>query len=440
MSLRPTIVLRVAQASLFAAAFSAGFNDIRISENIAVVDVFIVAAAIFAAIHSLARSAVPRVPVWMLFGLGALVFHVLVTTYFSDNAAEQADGAKLILAIGAFPLTTYVVLFRDERALSVAAIAFIAGGVTNALVSYLQVMGIAPPALGHSGREFLGRYSAMTVHPNHLGMHCALALSFALAPVLHARGSRILKLAYWVCVTVLAGGVFVSGSRAAIGASVAVLGVALFISSRHRRRFFVSVLVLGPLLMAVTTTYPSWSAQISEESPLRAVLHSFDRMFGRVDDVAESDAERKDAIVQAIDGWLSAPVFGNGYSDIRAGHNVYLQVLNAAGIVGFAAFFLILIGGLWSSLRLVATSTYSTSRLILLGGAGCIVGYLVFGLVQNGIYDRFLYVPLGLILAAASLHRTRGHVRTCGQDNHRVSSERFFRDDRLLVRRANISR
>ncbi len=405
MSANAPIILLAAQVCLVAAIYSAGFNDIRLQENVAVVDAFIVLSAAFGAAHYLLKIAVPRIPVWMGAGLMILVFHALIAAYFSDNAADQGDAMKLLLAIGVFPLTIFLVLFRDERALMICALAFVAGGLTNALVSYLQITGLAPPAIGYSDRTFINRYSALTVHPNHLGIHCALALSFVFAPMLHGRLSRVLKLAYFASVTVLIGGVLVSGSRAAIIASVGSFSAIMMIGARRWRTIVFAVLVSAPIIVLFVSTSHMWSSYLPADSPLQSAAYSLDRMFGRIDDVSDSDAERKDAIAEAITSWYSAPIFGNGYADLRAAHNIYFQLLNAAGLVGFFAFFLILSGGLFTAIKLITKGGISPSNLILIGGAGSIVSYFIFGLVQNGIYDRFLYVPLGFILAGSSVPR-----------------------------------
>jgi hypothetical protein len=129
------------------------------------------------------------------------------------------------------------------------------------------------------------------------------------------------------------------------------------------------------------------------------LLVGSDRLLDPASGEATSDAVRSVSTQTALHGFLEHPVFGAGYSVARDALNIYLQALHAGGLVGLLAFLGALFSAIGAALRHSHHAAYAGDRAISSALAVSIGVWLVFGIFQNAIYDRYLFVPSGLILA-----------------------------------------
>lgn len=112
----------------------------------------------------------------------------------------------------------------------------------------------------------------------------------------------------------------------------------------------------------------------------------------------QSDANRVDVLYTTFNSFLEKPFFGRGFANSLEAHNIYLQVATAAGLFGLLGFALIL----FTAIRPIFMPQLGSLRWLALPP----VAYLVAGLVANTLWDRFVWVLVGL--AVLSLPRPGG--------------------------------
>jgi len=121
----------------------------------------------------------------------------------------------------------------------------------------------------------------------------------------------------------------------------------------------------------------------------------------------QSDSVRRqtwqDSIAQAGDHL----VVGSGFVVVRSAHNIYLQLLGAGGALALGAFLAYMISLMRRARRLALARNGSPPWLMALaaGSGASVCVWLLYGMVGNAIYDRYLYVPVGLVLALGLVHR-----------------------------------
>ena len=105
-----------------------------------------------------------------------------------------------------------------------------------------------------------------------------------------------------------------------------------------------------------------------------------------------------------MEGFASSPILGTGFATVRDAHDIYLQLLQAGGILALLSFIVFVAGSLLTGLHLSRSASLSKPhRTLALALIASIVTWLVAGLAQNYVYDRYLYMPFALLLALAIL-------------------------------------
>ena len=128
---------------------------------------------------------------------------------------------------------------------------------------------------------------------------------------------------------------------------------------------------------------------------------SIDRLTGAVS-VDASDAERLVLYEAALADFASSPLLGVGYAGVRAAHNIYLQFLESAGVIGFLLWAGYLVATLRLALSVSVPGSARAAAYLAIACASGLAGWLAFGFAQNALYDRFLMVPVGLLLGLAA--------------------------------------
>ena len=118
-----------------------------------------------------------------------------------------------------------------------------------------------------------------------------------------------------------------------------------------------------------------------------------------------SDAIRRQYIDDSLEYIRDRPFVGYGFEWIEVSHNIYLQLLLSGGLFALIGYLLVMAGYLREAIRL--RSRLSGLRLDLLTAASVsIITYLVLGLVLPDIVDRYLYLPVALVLSMSALARS----------------------------------
>lgn len=377
------------------------WNGVHVGSN-AIVDFVMVPATALVLIHLLTVRRSPPIPAWLLApGLGIGVA-ALITAIFpparslvSDpliaqiqaagislgSRSDATSAAKFEVGIVVVPLLIAAVAtnpalvrrFADLWAMSCLVSAMIAVG------DLTHITHLGPVLPGAEGRQ-----SGLTTQPNHLGLTCAMALPLVI--LWFTRGGRW-RLAAFGGAAVLLLAVYASGSRAATGAAaVAVLGTVAF--QPKLKRLLPSVLPVTGMLALAVLFFSSAPAGVAQHV----------RLSGSAANVAASDQQRSFAATIALSDIQARPIEGVGFAVIDDAHNIYLQLLAAGGIITFAAFLIYVSGIARLVFRLAPSEEGELARALGL----VLLVWLLNGFIGNQVADRYLFVPVGLLLALST--------------------------------------
>lgn len=303
--------------------------------------------------------------------LGAGAAFVVAGLFASAVAEVPASSLNMLLrlVVGALLLPLAYMAWRPGRAIVVTmACAYLVGNVANVVAAY------AVGSVGDGGRRI-----GYSTHPNIMGL-CAM-LAIALMPFLLEALPRAWRPVVLAATAVCAWGVWISGSRAALIAAVAVLALWVVVS----RSVPVALSLVG---LAIP---PLWyvGANIND---LTASDNALGRLLGG-GSAQGSDLERQMIAREAWDAFLDHPLLGNGLSDVLKAHNIYLQVAAAVGVIGFVLFLLLLGSTVLRSLRLDGVG----ALLVL----PCL-GYCMVGMMTTILWDRYVWAVLALPFLASA--------------------------------------
>ena len=319
--------------------------------------------------------------------LAAAVLFVVAGLVTASTATSGAD----LLQLGQFVLamvgTTLIIgwAIRDTDLAARAADAWAVGATVSSLVAVLDFAlhtGIGPHV---SGVAFAGREAGLTLQPNDLGVTAAIVIPWVTVRLISVRSIR--SGVWWSSVFgLLIAGILVSGSRSALLA-VPAGEIALLMVGRGVSRRLVPLFVGGGAVIGLVAIAARFSGSQS--------FVAINRLTGTSASVAESDSTRVERYHVAISSFLSHPIVGTGFQSIRQALDIYFQLAASGGVLALTGFAIFVLWVIRSDRALVRAAP--AGHLRNLGGAlaGAMVVWLVYGLFQNGIYERYLYVAAG---------------------------------------------
>ncbi|WP_341580059.1 O-antigen ligase family protein [Microbacterium schleiferi] len=277
---------------------------------------------------------------------------------------------SIVVVIAAFTLP-----IRTERQLELVAAAFVIGACVNsisAVLDYLNVFDVT--AFTASDRLNDTRPPGLTTHSNQLALVTYLALPFAY----HLTGRRPI---WGVSIAVLAAGAFATGSRGALIGAVIVTVLYILISGRRVFGKF-TIAILAAIVVILVATELGLTTGLT-------------RLTGDAS-ADQSDVERVRRAQVALSEFFANPITGVGFTTGEA-HNFYLEVARSGGLVTlvimvvFAA--TVLIAG-WRVRRQVAIAVPALASASI---------WFIMAFQQNSLNVRFIWVPVGFVLAAVAL-------------------------------------
>lgn len=342
-------------------------------------DLFLVPAAMMLGFRHVV-SWDKNVPLWLL-GSAATIF---VAGLLSQVAFGNLPSRSIVILVQLCISLVYVPLVvslgvRNSSQLRRLSALFVMSAAISASFGLLEFLGITDVASrisGFSGFPYNGgRPAGFTAHPNQLGLVCVLA--FPLAMELFRR-SRL-----WASsLLLLVAGVMVSGSRTALAGLV----VAAFVMLWIRGTISTTRLVKGTVALAL----------VGAMATAAGVDVTLDRVLSDDNAVAEATEARTDSVRTAVSDIKAHPLTGVGFGGNA--HSLYVQILQGAGVFALAGF-------AWFGQRTLRIAR-SMRAHPLAGAAGAsMMTWLITGLVHPGLYERYLYVPAGIILGARILAR-----------------------------------
>ncbi len=379
------------------------WNGIRVGGG-ALGDLFMALAFAAVLAHVVAEKRALPLPPWLflagigffLAGLLSMIFpppaEVVQSSVLTQTTIKLQDGAlglasipsnsgtlvKYELSLVLIPLLIATVATSQRRCLRLVNL-WTAGAMVNAFVGladYGGVAHLAPVAIAGN------RSAGLTVQSNYLALTCVLAIPTAM---LWLGRSRRWTLAGLIGVPLLLGGVYSSGSRA--GTVAALLAVAATVAAvpRFRPRLAL-VLPLGGMALVLVLMFTNVGSK---------VLHQI--RLGSASSTSGSDYQRS---LQAQVAWTqiqARPLDGVGFSVIANAHDIYLELLDAGGVIALASF-VVFVGGLAGAARRSMSGLLREESVVL---AVAVVAWLINGVFDNQLADKYLYVVPGLLLAAS---------------------------------------
>ena len=353
------------------AAFTLSWNGIRVpGAPLTVGDVPLLAlgAAVFILPRRPATTAKGK---WMLRGSVLIVCGAVIGSVF----AADRMGALGFAIVRSMPVVLTLLIVRrwnpGPQLVALAMRAFVLGVTVSAAAGVSIV------------RPNNGRAYGLTHHPNQLAADCIMALGITVVVLLW--GTQQSKRVYWICAPILMYGLLESGSRAGV---LALGGVAFAVAFRAwklgwRAAQIGGVVLIGALLVGGVIGIPRAKA--------------IDRLY--LEESPRSDAERYENLSAEINRSLDHPFTGSGILASDRAHNIYLEVIGSAGLIGIAGL-LVLIGNcVRGAFVNVPISLRDPGRFLKYALSVAFVGFAFHEAFQNAVWNRWPWFMAGLFIA-----------------------------------------
>lgn len=378
-------IATTSEATLAALAFlTLPLNGVRLSASASVGDAFLLVLAV-PFVFRFATGRVVGAQPWLLVAMGLVIAAVagqVMAGY--DLSLDVVPGLQLVIAMAATPLllagASRKSAYRDAFVLC-----WLVGSSLAVAAALSDASGLTSVGLTVTGSTWDSRFAGLTVHPNHLGLVAVMALPGSMWLI--ATGQTRFRVALGCALAVLLPlGVFVSGSRAALIALVVVVVLALPVVARARGvRLLVFAAAGAGLVAGLVLVLPA----------------SMGYGLARLLDVSASASANEDRLRDMTTSLLSFYdanlLIGAGFSTVKFANNLVLQTLQAGGLLAALGFTIYLAGamarGLWTS-----RASQGLGAVLVVA----LLGWLVDGMFQNILYDRFLFLPVALLVALPS--------------------------------------
>lgn len=397
-SSQPRTLESLATALLCASAFSASWNGLHLG-SLQIVDMTLVMAMGILALSAIAQHRLwpSTAPFWLWFAatgvLACMIIRQIVpisAAYMSGRVdlhglhgepsqSSMVSGIQWLVALVVLPLCVSGATCRQVSRIASIATFWLLGVAVSCVVGLLDSIGatqISASLIG-DGVDYSGRQAGLCAHANSLGVSAVLA--FPVATWL-ARRRPVTGLLLQL---LLAVGTILSGSRGAQLMLVLVAGL-MFVTARQSR---------GPMLRLVGAALVASPLAISAMgglSTIQGTLLRFGESGGSAD---SSNAERHQIAVQGLHDFALHPLAGVGLDQLTYAHNIYLQILSSGGLILMLGFGSYMVFALAEG-RLVRRHFPLADYLMV-----TIMTWLVLGMVENSLVDRFLYFPVAMIAA-----------------------------------------
>lgn len=255
-------------------------------------------------------------------------------TAFLEGLLTDQEMLFLIFLFNAaiMPVAIFAVRIQSLAGARFMLFAWTAGSLFGAAFAIAYCNGFVP---GHWEWSwvYLRRAHGLTGHANMLGMHSLLALPaiLMLARDNPFRGARALCVG---CALIVWMAIDYSGSRSSAGGIFLLLGLYLIAMStdmRARVRLLIGA-ALGSAMVLLTVSVVGSLIEFRSGS---AFVRLTQGSYG-------SDSAREIINTAALSQALESPFWGVGYQVLRVSHNVYLQMVHAAGVFGLVAYLAVL--------------------------------------------------------------------------------------------------
>jgi O-antigen ligase len=377
-------------------------------KSVAAPDLFLVAALAALAYCWVQDKVEIPLPTWLIGAAAILIAAQLLNQFFFVTNPPQDQppsftppGPPLItlfrveLGMLVLPLVVGAVASTWQRANLLANLWLFSATVSAAIGAVDAAtgagIGVSITGLG----EEAGRVNGLTIHPNALALTSAMALPIALLRAAQSRG--LTRGAAIAAVGILLIGVVASGSRdGVVGILLGVGGTGLLIA-RLRTRILAAGIAAILVFALIAVFAPSGNSLFS----------GFDRLEGG-GSASGASTQRFDQMRESIHIAWGHPFTGIGFQVISDAHDLWIQVWESAGLVGILALLLFVIGVFHLAWRLYKDPHLPRGSPEFVGALTVSFSiWLAEGFLQNPIADRYIYMPVGILIGLGLAAKAR---------------------------------
>ncbi len=296
------------------------------------------------------------------------------------NGGNLTNLGKFEVALFILPLVYSSAIRLKPSLAQKLGYAWLAGVMLNSLAAYSDDLGLTRFELQVNGYlDTGGRHGGLAAQANHLGVAIAISAPLAMYAITRTGRQRIFGIAALLTGSV---GLYVSSSRGAVVATILAVALSYVLMPWYRRSALLGSLVA--IAAAVYTLQAGFLASLL----VRLRLSS-----GAANVTAGSDIGRASLLKQGIADFFSSPLHGIGYGYLNDAHLVYAQILAAGGLIGALGLATVLSVGFTARRQAVGVHDPLFQALQL-----CFITWLAVSWVENQVADRYLYVPLALLV------------------------------------------
>ncbi|MBI3223899.1 MAG: O-antigen ligase family protein [Mycolicibacterium cosmeticum] len=298
------------------------------------------------------------------------------------SAKNETRGAYWLIALLLVPIAIITFTALDSRTPRFVLGAYLGGTCASAAVAVSDLAGITniSGSLGLTAAG--GRQFGLTNHPNTLGLTCAMTVPLAIYFLHTERRKWLLR----VAIVLLFGGALASGSRGAqVAAPLAAVATVMFLPNRRASlRQLGAIAAVGMIAAAAIATI------VAPDKLTELVRFGSDDFQG----AGKSNTVRALVLNQAIADFLRFPLFGLGLRHIVEAHNIYVQLLASGGVILLVSMIWYWGGAVVDGWKLYRSGESLAIPLMVSTGT-----WLVLGIVENQVTDRYLYYGIGCVAA-----------------------------------------
>jgi O-antigen ligase len=338
-----------------------------------------------------------RVPLpgWLLGAAVILLASQLLNQFFfvpeppQDPAPSFTPPGPALVTLARFELAFLIVpvvigaIASSWRRVNLIANLWLLSATISAVIATID--GFTGAGLGASitGVDVGNRAAGLAIHPNTLALTCAMTLPIALLRAGQLRGSG--RAAGIASSGFLAMAILLSGSRVGLVSLLLAVGMTAMLIPRLRSR--IAVIGLTGLVLTVLVS--------PQGNPL---TEGFDRLSGGGDS-SQANGQRNDQFHESLAIAADHPFTGVGFTVVADAHTLPLQFWETAGFLGIVALILYSTGVFRAGLHLYRDRRLPRGSPQLAGALTISFAvWLIAGLLQNEIADRYIFVPVGLLL------------------------------------------
>jgi O-antigen ligase len=357
---------------MMAVAFSAPLNGLRY-HSVTLIDVLLVVAGVAVGFDVLSgRPAVAAPPRPFTVGAALIVAGGLLGTLVAPNPAASMTNLTRFTLSCVGPVLLVFAWRPDPEALRRFTWLWIAGATTSAAFALV------------SAGDAAGRPKGLATHPNQLAVISSLAAALAFAAAIsERRGRRWVAVAAYAVVSLA---VLRSGSRAGLIALVVAVLVVLGRTRRTRRDVRHLAGAMAGLLFVAVALLSTGSLSVGRHDAVRRFLGDRTAVL--------SDEGHVALLVAGLHTAAAHPLTGAGFQDALRSHNIYVEVAASGGVAALAGLLLVMA----TIIRAGIGAERRDGEWLTTGFVAGFAGYLVAGLFQNILWDRYLWLYAAMLL------------------------------------------